>query len=213
MKKWILIIVIIAVGYFVFTKKYYPNEKACKLYSENTIGNSEYKKVYSNILDSIAAWDRNNLYGWNDQKWGIDSKVDSLLCFNVAKDKFIGVILYSGYSSKQDDIVWFYGVKIKNKWYYFTGPDMVIIRSHYQEDSNRPLPFSKLHELAVEHIFRGYLYQSLYDKIFRPNHWNINEEFFGDLTSVAWGHCQTQECWNERYLEIVKENGSKIDPR
>lgn len=215
MRKYIVILLIFVAVYLIFVKKYFPNDRECRNYSVRIIGEKEYSKVYEQLIDTISNWYKYRITPWQQVKWDYSDKIDSMMCFNRTKDKMITAYLYRDMyhsDATQDGILWFYGVKIKEQWYFFQGPSITLIRSAYQSDSSVPLSFSKLHELAVEHIFRGYLHQSLFDKIFRPNHWNINKEFFEQLDDGAYNTpgISKQE-YEESWLRLNKENWSKID--
>ena len=81
---------------------------------------------------------------------------------------------------------------------------MVLPRERYQQDIHSPLSFDKLKQIATWHIYRHYLKKNQYGE------WVINEQFFSDLTSVAWcSNCNAQEQWNEAYLRHVQANWQK----
>jgi len=159
--------------------------------------------VYNQANDTVNSWINSNLEiakAYKVSNW----KIDSLLCFNNSADKCV-MCIYRQYNQKVNNAIDFlYGVKINYKWYFFEGAVVYIFSEKYGYDPNTSLPFSKLHEIAMKEIFRGYLKQNQQGK------WEINEEFFSDLTSVAWcTDCNTQEQWNEAYLRQVRENWHK----
>lgn len=179
--------------------------------SENIIGKREYTLVYNIALDSINSWINNKIGSWQYEKIGYSIEIDSLLCFNKERDKLVTALLAKTLDKNYsvDGVHFFYGVKIKDKWCFFKGPSISIPRNGYQKDIHTPLSFSKLHTIAIEELFSGYL------KIDEKGQWQVNDEFFSDLTSGAWykdGYePKNQEEWDKRYLEIVKENRVKID--
>lgn len=82
---------------------------------------------------------------------------------------------------------------------------MFISRISYQKDEKVPLPFDKLHEIAVEEVFINYLKKNR-----ETNDWDINDAFFADLTSKAWWldgvEPANQTEWNKIYKRIFMEN-------
>jgi hypothetical protein len=59
-------------------------------------------------------------------------------------------------------------------------------------------------QIATSNIYRRNLKKT------KPGDWEVNENFFSDLTSVAWcGDCVTQEQWDAAYMRQVHENWSK----
>lgn len=177
--------------------------------SKSTVsGIDEYYRVYSFAHDSINSWIENNLDFYTDLKlntW----EIDSLVCFNKNGDKCIMTILKRATFFKkavQDDIRYFNGVKIKNDWYFFSGGTLVLPRQYYQRNIHKPLSFDKMKDLAIKHIYRGYLKKGA------DGTWEINDDFFSDLTSGAWcTHCTTQAQWDSVYLRQVQLNWEKRD--
>lgn len=99
-----------------------------------------------------------------------------------------------------DGMNYFYGVRIKGGWYFFKGPNIFLPRQYYQKDVHKPLSFSKLHEIAMQEIFNGYLIQNA------KSIWEINDRFFSDFTSGAWYRWKrpnTQAQWDSVYLIIA----------
>ena len=67
------------------------------------------------------------------------------------------------------------------------GGTMVILREHYQKDIHTPVSFEKLHELAMNNMFRGYVKKNNYGV------WEINEAFFtAHFEGVNWGDFNQQ---------------------
>ena len=98
-----------------------------------------------------------------------------------------------------DDVEYLYGAKIKGCWYFFRGGGtMAILRKNYQKDIRSPLSFEKLHELAMNNMFRGYIKKNAAGK------WEINDAFFAaHFEDVGWGDF-------ERYQDTVV-NGKRFD--
>jgi hypothetical protein len=164
--------------------------------------------------DSIKSWIKNKLGNYSYWNSLIKYQLDSVLCVNRDKNKIVTAILlqYVGRLGVQDDIYFFYGAKIKEKWYYFEGADITLPREFYQTDTHTPLSFAKLHEIAMQEVFSGYLVQKKRDagwwkNTFAPQYeYEINERFFDELKMGKGGywfeHCKTEnEC-----LKVVQEN-------
>lgn len=81
-----------------------------------------------------------------------------------------------------DGIHLLYGVKIKELWFFFRGPYIFIPREMYvsKDKVNEPLPFAKLHEIAMKEVFGGYLVKNARGK------WEINESFFHEFEASNW---------------------------
>ncbi|GHT86376.1 hypothetical protein FACS18947_6190 [Bacteroidia bacterium] len=209
------IIIICLIFFFASCDKYTRYDiKETKKIRTNCINKSqvllgeEYWLVYNSAVDSINSWIDNEIGNFSYWRSLINYQLDSVLCVNKERDKIIMSILlpYIGEKGIQDDIEYFYGVKVQGQWYFFGGPTLVLPREFYQEDIHTPLSFEKLKQIATAEIYRGYLKKG------RNGQWEINENFFQDLTSVAWcTDCTTQEDWDRKYLLIISENWSKRD--
>ena len=166
--------------------------------SISIIGEKEYYEVYKNANDSINNWIKNNLKDVRslNPEYSI-WMLDSLICFNKTLNKCFMVILNQSINPKavMDDIEYFYGVKINKEWYFFVAPTLVIPREYYQDDIYTAIPFEKLKDIAVDEVFSNYLKKG-----------EINNNFFKDFTSGAWGQASTQEKWDSIYLDIIKKN-------
>ena len=131
--------------------------------------------------------------------------------FQQTKNKLITSILFKCDvpNCVQENIWYFYGVSIKGKWYFFSGPTMVLPRP---SNSLNVVPsFENLHEIAMKQIYRGYLKPKGFLGL---GDYEINEGFFQDLTSVAWypgAAPKNQPEWDAIYLKIVQDNWSKQD--
>ncbi len=174
--------------------------------SMNIIGEQNYWSVYNQINDSINNWKKQKLEWYDEDSTKSQYQIDSLLCFNAQGDKMITTRMARGLedNSTMDAVLYYYGVKIERKWYFFSGPIMHVPRKYYQKDIHTPLSFEKLKLIATSNMYSGYLKKNLWGK------WEINEGFFSDLTSQAWcSDCVTQEDWNKRYLSIIRRKWSK----
>ena len=176
--------------------------------SQAIVGENEYWNVYNQLNDSIRNWRNHTLRWYDEDSTLVQFNVDSLFCFNKQGNKMITTRLGIGFSKNDvmDAIIYYYGVKIKEQWYFFSAATMYVPREFYQEDIHTPLSFEKLKQIATSNIYRGYLKKG------RKGQWEINERFFQDLTSVAWcADCITQEQWDSAYMKQIHENWSKRD--
>jgi len=167
-------------------------------FSKRFVGDDVYNFVLKSANDSLSLWAGNSLKSYIQNKYD-QWKTDSLICFNRDKNKCIMAILfrstYFDYAT-QDDVKYFYGVKINNKWWFFKGPAIVIAR-----EIGNPSTFEQLHEEAMKNVFRDYLKKS------PTGEWEINDSFFNDLTAGGICYeCKTQEDFDKVYLEIVNKN-------
>ena len=130
-----------------------------KQYEEVSKRNSgtEYLLVLQGANDSLNYWIKNKIYN--------SYQLDSLICFNRSNDKLVGALL------SEDGIKLFYGVKIKGLWYFFSGAYIVLLQEFYKNEK-WPLSQSKLHEIAMEEVFSGYLIKDTW------GNWQINDKFF-----------------------------------
>ena len=188
-------------------KKEY-NSKEIKVVRDNCMNKShellgnEYWVIYNSAIDSINSWINNkigNYAYWNSL---IDYQLDSILCVNKDKNKIIMSILlpYIGEKGVQDDIKYFYGVKINNQWYFFGGATMVLPREYYQKDIHTPLSFEKLKQIATSNIYQGYLIKNT------NGEWVINEQFFSTFNKDAYNYpFTTQEAWEESWLKLNRQ--------
>ncbi|WP_149244334.1 hypothetical protein [Dyadobacter sp. 32] len=171
-------------------------------YSKIHFGESNYSDLYKAANDSLNSWIGNKLSASKMQRYS-NWQLDSLLCFNIAKNKCIMAIANQESETVNNSIIYFYGVKINKQWYFFYGPTM------YPDPFNHnPLPFAKLHEIAMDDIFKGYL-----KKNEKSGKWEINEGFFSrfyerDAYNFPF---TTQEAWEESWLKLMRENWEKRD--
>ncbi|SDY34240.1 hypothetical protein SAMN05444397_101392 [Flavobacterium aquidurense] len=166
-------------------------QKKASLYYEKSISasdNDTYNRVYANATDSINSWINNKLKGYANQRLNAGSwRLDSLICFNSKADKCILALLTQAVFWKDtdhDNMDFFYGIKIKNKWYFFQGAGISLPREFYQKDTTKPLSFQIMHEIAMKEIFRGYLKKKdkgFWGNLFGKTEWEINDRFFLEL--------------------------------
>jgi hypothetical protein len=171
-----------------------------------TLNQNEIKQIYQNINDSINNWKSLKIENYNFDST-VKIMIDSTICMNIDKTKFITAKLKNTLDSHPfDGISYFYGVKIKDKWYFFDGDYMIIPR----KNNKIPNTFQELSEMAYQNIFKGYLIRNEEGKL------EINEHFFDDFTSIAWSSKTgvrpwDKESWDNLYLDIVARNRAKID--
>jgi hypothetical protein len=127
-----------------------------------------------------------------------------VFCVNSTGDKIIFSILRRNLrdGAVGDGISYFYGIKIRNRWYFFRGENMVLPREFYQKDRHTPLSFEKLRQIATANIYRRYLKQN------RRKEWEINDAFFNNLSNYdAYSFpFTTQEAYDESWLRLAREN-------
>lgn len=180
----IIIIICFASCHNVKEKEINETTKFFKKTSESIITKYEYKNVYYLMNDSIRIWAKNNLVPYRIATEPF--KIDSLLCFNKARNKVITALEYQYISelTDHDGIIFFYGLKIKDKWYFFNGASIHLPREYYQKDIHTPLSFEKLHEIAMNEVFNGYLKKKdkgFWNNLFGKTDWEINDDFFKEI--------------------------------
>jgi hypothetical protein len=155
--------------------------------------------------DSVINWQRNRLEGWVIDSTAVSFKFDTLLAINSTNDKLIMAHLGQELTKKEklDGIGYFYGLKIKGRWYFFSGATMYLPRI----DLTKPTSFDTLHQIALDKVFQGYLMQDEKGK------WQINDEFFGrfyerDAYNFPF---TTQASWEASWLKLMRENWEHRD--
>lgn len=178
-------------------------------YSKKLIGEKEYYKIYKEANDTIENWVVNNLKCYIFKPY----QLDSLLCFNLKKDKFFGALLIPCYEKKcvQDDIKFFYGAKIKAKWYFSRGPTIVLPREYYQDDIHKPLSFEKMKQIAIDEIFSGYLIEIPSNDTFKKGTYKITDSEFIRMEARngndgTFGSCSNCKTFEEYAIYLVNLN-------
>jgi hypothetical protein len=133
------------------------DDKELFVISEKGIVN--YSNIYSSATDSITNWGKHDLANFNFERTGKKMILDSLICFDKKRKRFIGALLNFNFKNPNSDgIDYFYGEKIDGKWYFWTGAYIVIPRSIFpNNDPTKPLSYEQLHQMALEEIYGGYL--------------------------------------------------------
>ena len=105
------------------------------------------------------------------------------------------------------------GVKIDEKWYFYWGGSQGIYQhktEHNGKEVWTPNTFEKLHDLAVQHVYQGYLERG------SDGSYEINDEFFSNMgcrDGPRPGYCQCKTCetFEDWVLYTVRENWQKRD--
>lgn len=166
---------------------------------------------------------KNKLSSWINCSINKNIVIDSLLCFNIDKNKFVTAILAKSFYTQQqiiednigddemDALYFFYGVRIKEKWYFFLGATCYLPRKNYQSDPHTPLSFAKLHEIAMKEVFSGYLIKKkknvgLWKNLFDPEYeYVINDNFFSELDRIVRGVREQEEKYHGRSFKSTEE--------
>ena len=162
--------------------------------------------MYSCANDTLNNW-KNNKLETQESFWSFNYKLDSLLCFNKTKNRMVGCLLIQcdKPTCLQEDLHFFYGAKINEKWFFFKGADVTLPRNMYQDNLHTPLSFAKLHEIALKEIYSGYLTKD----------GEINEAWFDyHFYNVGLcGDCKTPKEFEKAYLRNIANNwyGAKKD--
>jgi hypothetical protein len=153
--------------------------------SLHQIGICEYANIYNNLQDSFRLWvflKARNVIPETSHSYILDS----LICFNKDKTRFIGCShIYNSFSNgTMDDIKYVYGEKINGHWYFLRGPSLTVPRSMVSgHDIHTPLSYYQLHQIALKEIYSGYLTQK----------GEINEMWFtSHFEDAGWGSFEDQ---------------------
>lgn len=162
--------------------------------SMSTIGENEYWRIYNSIVDSLKSWDKNELGNFNFATYGKKMVIDSVLCFNSKKDKLISNLLnFNTKNTISDGINEFYGAKIDDKWYFWTGGYTPVSRDFKGHNKRKPLSYKQLHSMVG---YGSYLDQN----------GNIRDEWFeGRFKSSGW------YSYKDRYMYKSILDGLRID--
>lgn len=190
-------------------------EKAYQV-SINNIGYDEYWSIYNAMNDSVETWAENELeffkyFNRDSIDYGINYRIDSLLCFNEQNNMcFTGILRQSTDEDGNSDDIWeFYGIKINNKWHFTSGASMTLFRNFYQKEDQPPLSFEKLKELAMEHLYWGYVRKS------KGGEWQINNVFFDFFypCDIYGRRVMSESARDSRWLKASREIWNKRNKR
>lgn len=206
--KFYFLIIIISSIYSCDYKRNEIVEKE-KLYyntSINIITKKEYDDVFYKAKDSLKVWAKNDLPFYDNY-----CKIDSLICFNKSKDRCVTAFLHTSPGGISNEIRSFYGAKFNHKWYFFDGASYMIMRKAYQSDESIPLSFEKLHEIALDEVYSGYLIKKdkgFWNNIFGKTEYEINDAFFTGMESYnttfkSYGSCHGCKTFNEYVIYLI----------
>jgi hypothetical protein len=178
------------------------NTDTISQYSKKYIGQESYNHLRQSINDSLNIYSLRGLKTYS--AFYCDSwRLDDIITINSEKNKIITTAnFYKREGCSNNKLVFIYGVLIEKKWYFFRGGTQYLL-------GDEALCFEELHDLAVEHVYRGYLKRG------SGGEYEINDAFFSDLTSTAWWldgvEPKSQKEWNNIYERIVRENWERRD--
>ena len=181
-----------------------------KKYSYKVVTREGYNIIFNQAEDSLENWAAHSLKSYLNEKYN-PWNLDSLICFNKNADKCVMVVAHQNIVFKDiraDGLTYFFGVKIKGKWFFFGGPYLALPREGYQRDTKIPISFDLLRAIAMDNIFKGYLKKNK-----ESGEWEINDRFFSrfyerDAYNLPF---TTQEAWEESWLKLMRENWEKRD--
>jgi hypothetical protein len=155
-----------------------------------------------NATDSLENWVVNNLPKYRSISMN-PYQIDTLFCFNKEKNKCISCVISKGNVAGGANLHYFYGVEIKQEWYFFDGPFVVIPRDYYYpETMPKPFTFDELHNIAGREIFKSYLKQRENSEVYE-----INDNFFSDITNYpVCIDCKTIQDYDSFFLNYIRVN-------
>jgi hypothetical protein len=181
LKQGIKIFLLLFLGSCSFKK----DSNKIKEESVKIIGLMEYNNVLSLINDSVNFWKLNRLQNYFENKKESVYVVDSLLCFNKNGNRLVTCLLGKTFlkPSPTGGITYFYGEKIDDHWYFFSGPFIFIPHEMKNEKNRMPFDFSELHQIALQEVYSGYL----------KSNGEINEAWFtNQFEGPGWGKFEDQ---------------------
>lgn len=201
--KEIVIIIIFNILIIGCKSKNEITRQEIKKFSIRKVGLMEYQEIIQNAENSI-----DNMLSKNPSKLKYLTrynrmKLDDIVCINKTNDKAILIEFNISLASPLDALVYYYGVKIKGKWFFFQGPAQIVAK--YDE-----MTFEKLESIALDQIYKSYVFRN------KNGDLEINDNFFSDFTSIAWKSKTgvrpwDKESWDQLYLDLIEENRLKID--
>lgn len=213
-------IVLLGFLFFVFSCKKQNEGKLHESFSKKNVNHNQYIQIHKFVNDSIKNWYSHKLFGYREKE-KFESKIDSLYCFNKEGDRFVSAELsrdIGNQGATMDYIHLFYGAKFNNKWYFFGGANYILSRDYYDSNIDTPLSFEKLHEIALEEIYSGYLIKKdkgFWGNLFEKPEYKINENFFKDMESRStdgrFGSCFSCKTFNEYVIYITNYKWKKPD--
>lgn len=170
-------------------------------------GKSNQDYLFKSISDSISTWEEAKIERYNSTM-NAARLIDTIICINQSKDK-IFTVMYVIYGDKStfDDLIYFYGVKIQEKWYFFDGETQPVGR----KDPKIPSTFEQLSKIAFDDVFQYYLKRNEKGEL------EIDESIFLSLIDNGWAEGdegiipKTKEEWDQRYIREAAERRARID--
>lgn len=182
--------------------------------AKTQIGIEEYLDIYKKANDSINIWTANKLGYYKYCGKSKNCFLDSLICFNSDKTRFIGCILKQQLlkTGTADDIDYFYGEKINNNWIFFSGPNIFVPREIIEgQPLDKPLSYQQLHQVALKEVYSGYL--NINGEI--NENWFTNQ--FEGAGWVNWDDTEekiksyTRKDYEQLHLKKVRNNWKGIN--
>lgn len=117
---------------------------------ESFDGEENFLKFQSLMNDTINNWIKNELYLFSDDN-SVNYFLDSLIFINHSHTKVVSILYRSfNYKNHHDGFSEFFGVKIKGKWYFWTGAYTVVPREMVKKkNTEKPLTYKQLHAFAI----------------------------------------------------------------
>ena len=195
---------------FISCKKQSNNNKLYEK-SVSIISISEYNSIYKKSCDSLLLWNQYDLESYWI-RYNQLYKLDSLLCFNSKKNRFIGSIhRYTNGTCPSDELLFILGEKINKQWYFFSGSTSIVLpRKLYQKNETTPLSYQQLHQIALKEVYGGYLNK---DGTINE-HWFISH--FEGAGWVNWDDTPekiksyTRKDYEQFHLKVIRNNWSGV---
>ncbi len=172
--------------------------KRIKEMSVKVVTLETYNFLFSQMTDSIKNWKLNNLQKYIEDKRISEYELDSLICFNGKGNRCITCLLERAFLKPNTTagITFFYGEKINNEWFFFSGEHIFIPHEMKEEKDDNPFDYPELHQIALKEVYGGYL----------KSNGEINEEWFTlHFENAGWcSNCKTKEDFQKSRLEDVK---------
>ena len=159
--------------------------------------------IHSAAIDTIKSWINADLtYFHKFNQASLDEaewKIDDFVLINTKKDKCVlSMLIRLFYNPSQDDIYFILGEKYQGKWWFYQGPDLVILQENYTDDkAMTALSFNTLSEIAQRNSLNWYYIEK--------GNGACLKELFGS------GYDNYKKCKDEKYLINDKYFEAEID--
>jgi hypothetical protein len=150
------------------------------------------KQIRITATDTFKSWINKDLKYFHKFKEGstnnADWKIDEWVFINSKRNKcLISILVRTFYNATQDDVYFLLGERYDGKWWFYPGPDLVVVQQNYNNDlSLKVLPFNTLSEIARRYTLNWYYTE-------KQTGVCINELF-------ASGYSSYKKCSDEQYL-------------